>query len=176
MADPSGAAGLLPAMLGQPRWHLEPGELLTALVLLAKEVLPACLEMSCWQGGGHCPCLPPSAPPGCSRGDGVKPCHRVGGLNGGLLSCLGWGSEGQSPAGEADEQGSDPAGFAALVGWSMRKNDGTLGTLGCLKKVYWHWLISPGAPCWRWPPRSPRTKCCRLGGRWGGLADLMEGL
>lgn len=64
MADPSGAAGLLPAMLGQPRWHLEPGELLTALVLLAEEVLPACLEMSCWWGGGHCPCPPPSAPPG----------------------------------------------------------------------------------------------------------------
>ena len=38
LPDPSGAAGPLPAMLGQPCWHLEPGELLTALVLLLRSV------------------------------------------------------------------------------------------------------------------------------------------
>lgn len=39
-------------MLGQPRWHLAPGELLTVYVLPAEEALPACLEMSDWWVAG----------------------------------------------------------------------------------------------------------------------------
>lgn len=78
--------------------------------------------------------------------------------------------------GEADGLGPVLGIFAALVGWSMRKSDGTRGMVGCLKKVYWRWLISPGSPCWQWPRHSPRTNCCGLAGRRGGLAGLMEGL
>lgn len=43
---PSRASGLLTPKLGWPCWHLEPGELLTVLVLPAEEVVPCCLEMS----------------------------------------------------------------------------------------------------------------------------------
>lgn len=60
MPMPGGAAWSLPATLGQPHWHSEPGEPLTALALLAEEMHPACLEMSGWWGTGTA--LTPSPP------------------------------------------------------------------------------------------------------------------
>lgn len=78
MPMPGGAAWSLPATLGQPHWHSEPGEPLTALALLAEEMHPACLEMSGWWGTGTA--LTPPHPHHCmvletgfGPSDGTRP-------------------------------------------------------------------------------------------------------
>lgn len=129
----------------------------------AEEAQPACLEMSGWWGGRHCP-HSPIPPPihscwemletdfGTSEGDRPTLLDEEGllGAPGGSWGHLGApGPLGERqkrpvPRGDADGQKSVQAGFAALVGWSARKSDDALGTMECLREVYWHRLISQG--------------------------------
>lgn len=111
LAAPGGAPGPPPGTLGWPHWCLEPGEPLTALVLLAEEALPACLEMSGRWGGGHCSAPHPPTPPLEDAGPQAAlvmepgPTAECGRAQWGLLGCSGWGRGGRPPGGRLMDKG-----------------------------------------------------------------------
>lgn len=79
------------------------------------------------------------------------------------------------PRGDADGQEPVQAGFVALVGWSARKSNDALGTVGCLREVYWHRLISQGTLLAA-ATTLPKNYLCQDGRAVGSPGGIMEGL
>lgn len=126
----------------------------------AEEVLPACLKMSGWWGAGTAP-TPHLRPMMLDMGFGLSDESQADSAEGGELAgasqATRGGAEEASPREDADGRGPVLAGIAALVGRSIWKSDGALGTVGCLREFHLRRLISSRVPCWQQSPCPPKN-------------------